>query len=195
MLFFCANVGEGVVTSGAGRTKHLASTETLKEFNSLGYTFEEAELKNIDFIGLHELGHLIAEKLEISFYPGKPNKWYNEFIASYLAYAYLRKKDPAFARMVRTLTDHNLRTMPEQRYSSLDDFEKLYTNVGPENYGWFQNKFVQLVVSIYERKGLDFIKDLVNSSFPKNELTPIETLVQNLEKIAPGFISWSKEFR
>jgi hypothetical protein len=50
-------------------------------------------------------------------------------------------------------------------------------------------------VSIYERKGLDFIKDLVNSSFPKNELTPIETLVQNLEKIAPGFISWSKEFR
>lgn len=190
-----ANLGEGVITSGAGKTKHLAKAETLQELKSAGYTFEQAEMKYVDFIGLHELGHLIAEKLEISFYPGKPNKWYNEFLASYIAYAYLREKNPALATMINTLTEHYIGTMPMQRYTSLEDFEKLYSNVGPENYGWYQNKFFQLVVKIYDRKGLNFIKELVSSSFPKKEKTSIESLLQNLEKITPGFISWEKELK
>jgi len=195
VVFLPANLGEGVITSGADKTKHLAKAETLKELKSAGYTFEQAEMKNIDFIGLHELGHLIAEKLEISFYPGKPNKWYNEFLASYIAYAYLREKDPAFATITNTLTEHNIGTMPKQRYTSLEDFEKLYSNVGPENYGWFQSKFFQLVVKIYDRKGLNFIKELVSSSFPKNEKASIESLLHNLEIISPGFISWGEELK
>lgn len=195
VVFLPANLGVGVITSGAGKTQHLAKQETLQKLKSAGYSFEQAEMKSIDFIGLHELGHIIAERLEISFYPGKPNKWYNEFLASYIAYAYLRENDPDFATMTHILAEHSVETMPQQRYILLEDFERLYSDVGPENYGWFQSNFIQLVVKIYDNMGMNFLQELIKSSFPKKDKIPVEVLLKNLEQIAPGFIIWAKELQ
>jgi len=83
----------------------------------------------------------------------------------------------------------------KQKYTSLQDFEKFYSDVGPENYVWFQSNFSQLAKQIYDLKGFSFIETLRKNPFPEKNALPIEYVLQRLEKITPGFIEWSKQFK
>jgi hypothetical protein len=192
IAFVPATFGEGVVTAGVTKTKSLATPATLQKLKSLGYNFEKAQEKSVDFIALHEVGHVVAETLGLVEFPGKPNKWLSEFIASYLAYAFLREKRLKIANLVETVFDHNAAALPPQKYTALADFERLYLGVGPENYGWYQNRFVKRAIEVYNAKGLSFIEGIRRNPFPKGQTLPPEEVLQKLENIAPGFINWSK---
>ncbi len=194
IVFVPATFGEGVTTASAGKTKSLATPVTLKTLKSLGYTFEEAEEKMVDFIALHEVGHVIGESLGIVEFPGKPNKWLNEFAASYMAYAFLREKRPKLATLTETMIEHTLAAKPKQKYTSLADFERLYFGVGPDNYGWYQSKFVKRAIEVYKAKRLSFIEDIRKNPFPKGQTLTLEEVMQRLEKTTPGFLDWSKVF-
>jgi hypothetical protein len=85
---------------------------------------------------------------------------------------------------------------PRPKYTSLEDFERLYSGVGPKNYGWYQGKFFQRVAQVYDAKGLSFIAEVLKA-FPaaEGESLPVDVVLQRLEKISPGFIEWSKDLR
>jgi hypothetical protein len=171
---------------------HAPDEITVEKLKKLNYTLEEAEKVNHNFRSIHELGHLVAEKMLVSFYPGKPNKWYNEFIASYLAYAFFAEKYPKEAEIVKVMSDYQEHRQYSPKYSKLDDFETLYSRVGGENYGWFQNRFLKLAFDIYEKDKVGFIKKLKTADFNKNQKMPVEELIKKLETITPGFVKWSE---
>ena len=126
----------------------------------------------------------------------RPNKWFNEFLASYFAYAYLRQRNLKLATVFHTMTAEMASVTPKQKHTTLDDFERLYVGVGPANYGWYQGKFFERVAQVYDAKGLGFIPESVKA-FPTDEKADltVDVVLARLEKIAPGFLGWAKELR
>ncbi|MGI8583848.1 MAG: acyl-CoA thioester hydrolase/BAAT C-terminal domain-containing protein [Chitinophagaceae bacterium] len=185
---------DGILTADIAQAKERATPAYLAQLKKLGYGFEEAERMGVDLIGLHEVGHIFSESLGIVSFP-PTNKWLSEFVATYFAYTYMREKHPKLATLWDVGTENGLASMPKKKYTLLQDFEKLYSDVGPENYGWFQSKFSQLAKQVYDAKGFLFIKELRKNPFPEKNALPIEEVLQRLEKITPGFIEWAKQFK
>ena len=191
---FLPATADGVVASDTLKLKEFFTPTMLQKIKSSGFNFEQAAEKTVDLIGLHELGHTYSR--QIGIVPPRPNKWFNEFMASYFAYAYLREKRPKLATLFHTMTADMALVTPKQKHTTLDDFERFYVEVGPANYGWYQGKFFERVAQVYDAKGLSFIEE-VRKAFPGNEkeTLTIEVVLERSEKIAPGFISWSKDLR
>jgi hypothetical protein len=191
---FLPATADGVVTADALSLKSNLSPATMKKLKSSGYTFDQAAVKFVDLIGLHELGHTYA--VSLGLVPPRPNKWFSEFLASYFAYAYLREKRPKLATLFYVMAADLALEVPRPKYTSLEDFERLYSGVGPKNYGWYQGRFFQRVAQVYDAKGLSFITEVLNA-FPaaEGESLPFEVVLQRLEKISPGFMEWSKDLR
>ena len=191
---FLPATADGVVTVDALSLKNNLSAETLKKLKSSGYTFEQAAIKLVDVIGLHELGHTYAVRLGLT--PPRPNKWFSEFLASYFAYAYLSEKHPKLAAMFYVMAADLALEGPRPKYTSLEDFERLYSGVGPKNYGWYQGRFLQRVAQVYHAKGWAFVTDVLNA-FPaaEGEALDVEVVIRRLEKICPGFVEWARDLR
>lgn len=191
---FLPATADGVVTTDALSLESNLTPATLKKLKSSGYTFEQAAVKFVDLIGLHELGHAYA--VSLGLIPPRPNKWFSEFLASYFAYAYLREQRPKLATLFHVMAAGLALEGPRPKYASLEDFERLYSGMGPKNYGWYQGKFFQRVAQVYDAKGLSFIAE-VGKAFPagEGESLPVDTVLERLEKISPGFIEWAKDLR
>ena len=141
-VVFLPATADGVVTADALSLKNNLSPETLKKLASSGYTFDQAAVKFVDLIGLHELGHTYA--VSLGLVPPRPNKWFGEFLASYFAYAYLHEKRPKLATLFYVIAADLALEGPRPKYTSLEDFERLYSGVGPKNYGWYQGRFLRV---------------------------------------------------
>jgi hypothetical protein len=191
---FLPATADGVVTVDALTFKSKVTPATLKRLKSSGYTFDQAAVKFVDLIGLHELGHTYA--VSLGLVPPRPNKWFSEFLASYFAYAFLREKHAKLATLFYVMAADLALEGPRPKYTSLADFERLYSGVGPKNYGWYQGKFFQRVAQVYDAKGLSFIAEVLKA-FPASEgdSLPVEVVLQRLEKISPGFIEWAKDLQ
>ena len=120
----------------------------------------------------------------------RPNKWVYEFQASYLAYAYLRERDPGMASLWQQ-TSRLLANQIEPAHTTFADFEEMYVRVGIENYSWYQGVFQQRVHQVYNSRGLEFIREMQNSQWSQ----PEEIYFLNvLEELEPGFISWAERY-
>lgn len=138
----------------------------------------------ISFIGFHELGHIYAREAGMSF----PNKWTFEFMATYLAYAYLREEQPDMARLWGTVTDAVVAELaPEIR--NLARFEEQYVRVGVGPYAWYQMVFLQRVRDVYGEHGLAFVERYRSTSFPEKSDSHY---LKQLDAMAPGFEAWAK---
>jgi hypothetical protein len=168
----------------------------LRLLQSAHISYHEAAREFVVHVGLHEIGHL----QEVEYGIAAPNKWFNEMLASYFSYAYLKARQPPVATVVEALDQIPLKPMP---HTSLEDFEKLYLDVGMENYVWYQQQFERRAIKVYAEQGLEFLKK-VKSAFPaagnspletkKDELTPT-ALILRLERICPGFQAWASELQ
>ena len=111
--------------------KNKVSRQALKMIESSGFTYEEGASKSVDLLGLHELGHMYSTAHGIN----AANKWLDEFLATYFAYAYLRQRHPKLARLWEGVS-HAYVDSIEPKHTALEDFERLYFGVGLDNYGW-----------------------------------------------------------
>lgn len=189
---FLPATADGVVAADALSFKDTVSPATLKKIKASGYSFEQGAQKFVDLIGLHELGHVYT----VAYGIRAPNKWLNEFLASYFAYTYLREKHPKLATLFYAMAADLAAESPRQKYTTLEDFERLYAEVGIKNYDWYQGKFFQRVAQVYEAKGLSFLAE-VRDAFPreKNESPSPDAVLHRLEQISAGFLEWSKGLR
>ena len=140
----------------------------------------------VSLIGFHELGHIYAGAYGISF----PNKWTYEFAASYFAYFYL---DQNFQKERDIWTDVSEILVEEinPRYSTFDDFEKMYVRVGVENYAWYQVVFLLRVKDLYEEQGITFLKNLKKHKWISASSSHY---LNEMEDISSGFKSWADKF-
>jgi hypothetical protein len=66
-------------------------------------------------------------------------------------------------------------------HRSLADFERLYVDVGPDNYVWYQDRFSDRIFAVFPIQGLEFLRK-VKDAFPRNETEKL-TLDQVLDRV------------
>ena len=183
---------DGVITAGAIAMKPNVSATTLKKIKQSGYDYETGAMKFNDLIALHELGHVYTSAYGIK----SPTKWFHEFLAQYFVHAFLEEKHPKLADFFQAMAMNvYLEGLQHPQYTSLEDFERLYSGVGADNYAWYQGKFLQKAAQIYNAKKLKFFADVKRAFLldEKGEVTQ-EVALERLEKISPGITAWTKSF-
>ena len=113
----------------------------------------------VDNIGFHEVGHVYVSEF---VYAGEvrgppPVRWFDEFLATYLAYSFLAAVAPDRIEVWDDFVSRAVAS-PEPRFTSLADFESEYYEYlgspeGTANYGWYQAVFAQRAAVIYARGG------------------------------------------
>jgi len=180
---------KNILTQGILEMKNQVSDKFLRDLQNLGYSFEEAVTVFADLISIHEIGHLFAFTYDIH----PKELWLNEFIATYLAYAFLKERRPELAKLWEIMCDI-LAESSEHKHTTLTDFERLYIGVGNRNYGWYQGKFQQIVKKVYNSFGISFIhtlkQSLIENPYPPEE-DPFRLL--ELEAISIEFSGWAKD--
>jgi hypothetical protein len=162
------------------------SSESMEKIRASGLTFEDGAHTMVDLIGYHELGHLLTRAFGIH----PPSAWLSEFIATYFAYAFLRREHPDLASLWDGIVPIPASYQPQ--HTSLQDFDRLYFGVGPQNYFWYQGTFASKVTRVFSEQGLNFLH-AVREMFPASggEQPSGPEVLDRLDRIQPGFTAWA----
>ncbi len=156
-----------------------------------GHSWPSASRRYVDVVGLHELGHAFAKAAGIQV----RSLWFNEWLATYFCYTYLRAARPADARLWEgVLQGYRDAVKPEHR--TLEAFDQLYFRVGAQNYVWYQARFQQQVARVHDAHGLAFLRSL-QRAFPAGA-APVasrDALMRRLDALSPGFSTWAATMR
>ena len=128
---------------------------------------------------IHELGHYFISRLSNA---KSPDKWTNEFIATYFSYAFFKNYDQQALKEFELF--HRIhKDFYQPRYSSIENFNKIYSGMGVKNYVWYHSNFYFLVESLYDCYGDEFIP-FYEELFPKNSEKKYTTteIIQLLDK-------------
>lgn len=185
-----ADLESGAVIEMYAPFETTASAEILADLQEVGLSYEDAKRRMVDLIGLHEIGHaqVYAYGLDAR------QHWFNEFLATYFAYAYMRSREPEMAVVWDAVTRAG-REGYEPTHSSLDDLNRLYAGVGVGDYVWYQNIFQDRIRTVYDEQGLGFLRRVLDRlSDPEWDPELSAELLAALEEIAPGFIAWAEAY-
>jgi hypothetical protein len=170
-------------------SKEDVDEETLKRAHAERHSWKDLQYEGGDGIGTHEIGHSITLQLGID----TQTRWFHEFLASYIGYAYLQAKKPrevlgneVFWNVGYAKTPH-----PHSDLEYMDtNFRDLVTK-DPVNYAWYQFALDQRLLVVYKQEGLGFISK-VRQSFPEGgpKLNTAQVL-EKLELIDPGWKAWA----
>lgn len=170
-------------------TSHGAVVDDLSNFLE-----RAAANKFVDNIGFHEAGHTyVCEYIYGGRFsdPEIPFRWFDEMMANYFCYAFLRTNYPAMADILYEVATRSYNTT-EFTYTTLQQFEEHYFEIPPSNYHWYQTTFIKRVIDVYNEKGINFIREVREKiSWDKNRTT--EELLAELEAIVPGFLKWANQ--
>jgi hypothetical protein len=140
-------------------------------------------LSTFDYQPIHELGHYFFFTMNNV----NKEKWFNEFLATYFLVCFLKEKNLEPDLLEKMKADYPV------SHKTLQDFQKLYVDVGPANYHWYQYKFAKLGFTLYPQFKVELIKlVLQNYAAGGKDLDGI-TLLKNL---APDKMKeWLKEMQ
>ncbi len=179
---------DNVLVKGYLENKERVSKENLRRLEKLDLSFEDAASMFVDLVGIHEIGHIYAH--DYGTWPTE--KWLNEFIATYLAYAFMKDLRPKMVWLWETMNDVAVEAN-ENEHTTLRDFEVLYMGVGGGNYGWYQGRFQQKASEVFAKLGISFIHYLKQSLADKPKASDNDPFrLQQLDVFSGGFVNWAK---
>lgn len=155
----------------------------------------DANLRRVQFVLLHEFGHLANKQY---LHPDSPRpyssvRWFEELLATYFAYAFVRHHDPEWAETSRGQWLNFVEGYTPDVISLDWGFMR---DLSPEEfvrtYAWYQNLLNLRAADLYDEHGLDFLRGL-RSELPwegSGQWTT-ETVLPHLEQVAPGFQAWA----
>ena len=154
---------------------------------------DKANRRRVRFVMLHEFGH-IANKRHLhpeSPVPYSSVRWFEELLATYFAYSYVRAHDPQWAEASRrewvdTLNGYS----PAVRSLDWGFMRELPPDEFARTYAWYQILLNLWVSDVYEEHGLSFLR-AVRDQLPWKEAGTwtTEFLLPALDEIAPGFVA------
>ena len=153
--------------------------------------------RRIDFVLLHEDGHLLARRY---FRPADghdylPVKWFEELLATYFAYSFVAAAEPSWAEAARTEWRSQLRAFDPPVHSL--DWSYMNALPGPEiarNYAWYQFLLNLRAAELHERYGIALLRRLkAGLQWERSADWTTATLLPRLDAIAPGFAAWADE--
>jgi hypothetical protein len=89
-----ADLRSSVIVKGFASSGGRASANTRAALESAGVPFESAPYRLNDLIAFHEIGHVIVADYGLE----QTQHWFNEMLATYAAYAFMRVRRPEDAR-------------------------------------------------------------------------------------------------
>jgi hypothetical protein len=162
-----------------------AEKNALRRLTGLPDDTEKSDsiLSSFDYQPIHELGHYFFFTLNNLY----KEKWLNEFLATYFLICFIKENN-----LVPDL-ENELKADYPVTHKTLDDFQKLYGNVGPANYHWYQCKFAQLGYEMYPAFKIELIRKVIKNYSPGGKQLDGVSLLQSL---APETVSkWLKEMQ
>lgn len=149
----------------------------------------------IEFIALHEYGHLAANEY---LHPGRPGayravRWFKELLATYFAYAFVRSVDPEWADSAKSGWAGVVASYTPRELSLDWSFMRGLppAEVG-QTYGWYQNLLNLRVAEVFEQHGVGFLRAVRDRlAWDEMDTWTTASLLPRLEEIAPGFQAWA----
>lgn len=160
---------------------------TLQALTAAGNGDATAARRYVDLTGLHALGQASARRYGIQ----ANSRWFDAWVASYFAYAYLRERRPALAALWDGVLQARVDAV-RPAHTSLADFDQLGFDVGAQNYVWYQAQFQRRARQVFGARGIDFLVDLrMRFGTPSPVALTPERLLPRLEAVLPGFKAWA----
>jgi hypothetical protein len=156
---------------------------------------ELEDRRRVDFVLLHEIGHIIAKDYlrSTSARDYLPVPWLEELLATYIGYAYLHPADPAWADASLSEWQREVDGFSPRRVSLDWSFMR---DLSPEElaraYAWYQFLLNLRAAELYGTHGLDLLRRL-RSELPweESDQWTTEIVMPLLERVAPGFQQWA----
>jgi hypothetical protein len=173
---------QGIVGMLDGVLDDEARTEMERVYGTLDGRPDASEFA--DLLVVHELAHLFHVQVPFEF----PRLWLMELFANLCLYAYVAEAEPAQLPVLNSWPA-SMKVLPTARvrHRFLEDFEKLYVGVGPENYGWYQLMLTAAARDIYDAAGTDALRRMYRTfSAQSGEMTEQRLLEILGESVAPS---------
>jgi hypothetical protein len=165
-----------------------------REIARHGLTWDQANAQAGDSLSAHELGHAVIDAYGIV--PG--SHWLDEFLASYVWYAYVSEQRPEQLWLFDVIQAGN-QLERAQRFVTLAELDLNYkaivaSDMKTNNYGWYQGQLIERVRQTYRVRGMDFLKQ-IRAAFPPGEAPRLgsDEALRRVEQIDPSFTGWATE--
>ena len=185
--------GDGPLAELIGLARSRVPVDHWRQLDTTGLTPEALAGRHMDMVIAHEYGHVLVQSGSIPIIYGQP--WLQEFLATYLMYAFLGSEHPELA----TLYDAWDRIVLEAARDPITEvtrYENL-SSVSTAQLLWFYAATGNRARTCYRTRGLDLIRDLTKSldphAFPW--MMPDARLLPVMEAACPGFMRWAKDMR
>ncbi len=154
-----------------------------------------ADLRRVQFVMLHEFGHLASKHIlhPRSGQPYSSVRWFDELIATYFAYAFVRTSNPSWSATAQEEWQRAVESFTPS-VVSLDwsHFRDLSPVEFARTYAWYQNLLNLRAAALYEKHGLDFLRRVRDRLDWQNaDEWTTDGLIPILDDIAPGFQAWA----
>lgn len=151
----------------------------------------ESNRRRVQFVMLHELGHIASKRM---LHPESPIAyssvwWFEEFLATYFAYSFVRAHDTEWAEASRKeWVDFLDGYTPAVLSMDWDFMDDLPPEDFARTYAWYQMLLNLWAAELYEDHSLDFLRN-VRDRLPWREggAWTSDLVLRELEEIAPGF--------
>jgi hypothetical protein len=166
----------------------------LREVGRHHLTWDQANAQAGDLLSGHELGHAVIDAYGIV----AGSRWLDEFLASYVWYAYVSEQRPDLLWVFDVIQAGNQLERPQRfvALAELDNNYKIIVKSDPKtnNYGWYQGHLIERVRQIYPVRGLGFLT-AIRAAFPPGEVPRLgsDEALHRVERIDPSFGDWAKE--
>lgn len=161
-----------------------ADKSAVNQLFGVNESIKPDSLSQFDCVALHELGHIFLKRYNHTF---THKLWSDEFLASYFAICFFEehKNYPGLPQVGETGY--------QPKYKTLADFERLYSNVGARNYGWYQGRFQELGYKLYPKFKVELLRKFIANYSPGGKKLPPLVLLQQL---APEITNqWLEEMK
>jgi hypothetical protein len=176
------------------KVEEAGNPALLSEIAAHGLTWDQANAQVGDLLSAHELGHAANDAYGIV--PG--SHWLDEFLASYVWYAYISERHPEQLWLFDVLQAGN-QLDRQQRFVTLAELDNNYKPIvesdqRTNNYGWYQGQLIERIRQIYPTRGLVFLKE-IRAAFPASEAPRLgsDEALRRVERIDPSFSDWAEE--
>lgn len=148
-----------------------------------------------DLLALHEMGHSYHAQAGLNM----QRNWMKELFVNIMLHTYVAEKQPELLPALETFPEMVIGAgTAEYKYTSLQDFEKLYASLGmgAKNYGWYQCKLHSAAKDIYRAGGKDVLKKLWTALKKHPEkMTDAELASMLAEEVHPSvadvYLKWN----
>lgn len=149
---------------------------------ALGLGVEELGDRFTELSALHEIGHFYARQ---AF--GSPPAWLSEFVASYLAYAFLAAQHAEAARIWEVVCAASVEHVRPSSHVSGD----FHVGRMADNYLVYLGRLQARVGEVHGRYGAEFLHALRSAWRQRADAQDAAPAMRLMERASPGFEQWA----